>query len=212
MIKILVVDDHQLVRAGLKRMLEEQKDFQIVGEASNGKEALEAIDRLQPDVVLLDIAMPEMDGMETMSALVKQRSKPPKVVMLTMHDDEHYAARLLRMGAGGYVTKDTAPAELVSAIRTVHAGNRFISSSLRDSMAIRFVEGGVRDPLEACSNREFQVLRHLASGRTNREIAAELGVSVKTIDAHRLNLLAKLGIRNNAELTRFAIQHGIVKS
>jgi len=156
--------------------------------------------------------MPDMDGVEVTKRLLKKGVKTSlRVIILTMYADEHYAARLLRMGATGYIVKDSAPAELAEAIRTIHGGGRFISASLREALAIRFVEGLGEEPQDVLTNREFQVVRRLAMGATNREIAQELQISVKTVDAHRLNLLAKLGLRNNSELTRFAIQQGIVK-
>lgn len=212
MIKILIADDHQLVRVGIRRLLEDEKDFKVVGEAADGKEAIEQVKKLNPDVVLMDVAMPGMDGMEATKRLVKKRKEPAKVVILTMHADEHYAARLLRMGASGYVVKDAAPAELAEAIRTVHDGKRFVSATLREALALRVVDGLGDEPMDLLTDREFQVLGRLASGATNREIAGELNVSVKTIDAHRLNLLAKLGLRNNAELTKFAMRHGIMQA
>jgi len=212
MIKILIADDHRLVRTGLRRLLEDEKDFKVVGEAADGREAVELTKKLNPDVVLMDVAMPVMDGMEATKRLVKKRKEPAKIVILTMHADEHYAARLLRMGASGYVVKDAAPAELAEAIRTVNDGKRFVSASLREALALRVVDGLGEEPMDLLTDREFQVLGRLAGGATNREIAAELNVSVKTIDAHRLNLLAKLGLRNNAELTKFAMRHGIVQA
>jgi len=212
MIKILIVDDHQLVREGIKRILEEERDFQVVGTAADGKSAIDMAKSTHPDVVLLDVAMPDMDGVEVTKRLLKKGVKTSlRVIILTMYADEHYAARLLRMGATGYIVKDSAPAELAEAIRTIHGGGRFISASLREALAIRFVEGLGEEPQDVLTNREFQVVRRLAMGATNREIAQELQISVKTVDAHRLNLLAKLGLRNNSELTRFAIQQGIVK-
>ncbi|HOA74405.1 MAG TPA: response regulator transcription factor [Phycisphaerae bacterium] len=211
MIKILIADDHQLVRVGIRRLLEDEKDFKVIGEAADGKEAVELAKKLNPDVILMDVAMPGMDGMEATKRLVKKRKDPAKVVILTMHADEHYAARLLRMGASGYVVKDAAPAELAEAIRTVNDGKRFVSATLREALALRVVDGLGDEPMDLLTDREFQVLGRLASGATNREIAAELNVSVKTIDAHRLNLLAKLGLRNNAELTKFAMRHGVVQ-
>ncbi len=212
MIKILIADDHQLVRVGIRRLLEDEKDFKVVGEAADGEDCLEKVKQLDPDVVLLDVTMPGMDGMEVTKRLAKKRKPPVRIVILTMHADEHYAARLLRMGATGYVVKDAAPAELAEAVRTVHAGKRFVSASLREALALRFVDGLGEEPVDVLTDREFQVLGRLASGATNREIARELGVSVKTIDAHRLNLLAKLGLRNNAELTKFAVRHGLVQA
>jgi two-component system invasion response regulator UvrY len=211
MIKILIADDHQLVRKGILRILEEEEDFQVVAEASDGVEALEKARATDPDVIVLDVMMPNLDGVETTRRLAKQGKGPVRIVILTMYADEHYAARLLRMGACGYVVKDSAPEELVEAIRTVYRGGRYISASLRDALAMRFIEGMEREPLDLLSDREFQVLRRLASGATNREIAQELSLSVKTVDAHRLNLLAKLNLRNNSELTKFAVQNGIVK-
>lgn len=211
MIQILIADDHRLVREGIRRILEEEQDFRVVAEASDGLEALEKARETNPDVILLDIMMPNLDGVETTRRLAKKRKPPARIVILTMYADEHYAARLLRMGASGYVVKDSAPTELVEAVRAVCRGERYISASLRDALAIRFIEGMDREPLDSLSDREFQVLRRLASGATNREIAQELSLSVKTVDAHRLNLLAKLKLRNNAELTKFAVQNGIVK-
>jgi two-component system, NarL family, invasion response regulator UvrY len=211
MIKILIADDHQLVRVGIRRLLEDEKDFKVVGEAAEGKDAIEQTKKLNPDVILMDVAMPGMDGMEATKRLVKKRKDPAKIVILTMHADEHYAARLLRMGASGYVVKDAAPAELAEAIRTVNDGKRFVSASLREALALRVVDGLGDEPMDLLTDREFQVLGRLAGGATNREIAGELNVSVKTIDAHRLNLLAKLGLRNNAELTKFAMRHGVLQ-
>lgn len=211
MIKILLVEDHRLVRAAVRRLLEDERGLQVVAEAADGKEALELYAKHSPDVVLMDVTMPGMDGIEATKRLTKKQKNPAKVIVFTMHADEHYAARLLRMGASGYVVKDAAPEELVQAIRSVHAGQRFVSSTLRDALALRVVDGLGEEPVDVLTDREFQVLGRLAAGANNREIAQELNVSVKTIDAHRLNLLSKLGIRNNAELTRFAMQQGILK-
>lgn len=210
MIKILIADDHTLVRKGIRRMLEEQPDFKVVAEAAEGKETVAKVRESQPDVVLMDVAMPGLDGIEATKQLSRSRKPKVHVLVLTMYADEHFAARLLRSGAMGYVVKDAAPAELVDAIRQVHEGKRFISSSLREALAMRYVDGQAGDPVDVLTDREFQVLRQLASGQTNREIAASLGLSVKTVGAHRLNILGKLELRNNSDLTKFAIRHGIV--
>jgi two-component system invasion response regulator UvrY len=210
MIKILIADDHTLVRKGIRRMLEEEDDFKVVAEASDGKEAVAKVKETQPDLVLMDVAMPGLDGIEATKQLTKNRKSKLHVLVLTMYADEHFAARLLRSGASGYVVKDAAPAELVDAVRTVHEGKRYISASLREALAMRYVDGQAADPVDAVTDREFQVLRLLASGHTNREIAEQLGLSVKTVDAHRLNILGKLELRNNSDLTKFAIRHGIV--
>ncbi|HON64873.1 MAG TPA: response regulator [Phycisphaerae bacterium] len=148
MIKILIADDHQLVRVGIRRLLEDEKDFKVIGEAADGKEAVELAKKLNPDVILMDVAMPGMDGMEATKRLVKKRKDPAKVVILTMHADEHYAARLLRMGASGYVVKDAAPAELAEAIRTVNDGKRFVSATLREALALRVVDGLGDEPMD----------------------------------------------------------------
>ncbi len=210
MIKILIADDHTLVRKGIRRMLEEQADFKVVAEAADGKETVAKVKETQPDLVLMDVAMPGLDGIEATKQLTKNRKAKLHVLVLTMYADEHFAARLLRSGASGYVVKDAAPAELVDAVRTVHEGKRYISASLREALAMRYVDGQAADPVDAITDREFQVLRLLASGHTNREIAEQLGLSVKTVDAHRLNILGKLELRNNSDLTKFAIRHGIV--
>jgi len=211
MITILIVDDHPIVRDGIRHTLEDESDFRVVAEASSGEEALERIQETDPDVVLLDIAMPGMDGFETTKRLMEtKRKQPVRVVILTMYADEHYAVRLIRMGALGYVVKDSAHEELPEAIRAVQAGRRFVSASVREALALRHLDGLEENRLESLTDREFQVTRRLASGVTNREIAKELSLSVKTVDAHRLRILAKLGLRNNAELTRFAIREGII--
>jgi DNA-binding NarL/FixJ family response regulator len=210
MIKILIADDHQLVREGIRRILEEEDDFAIVGEAADGKEAIELAEATEPDVVLLDVAMPNLDGVEATRRFTRSKKPSCKVVIVTMYADEHHAARLLRMGALGYVVKDAAPSELAEAIRTAHDGRRFVSESLREALALRFVDSPEREPIDSLTNREFQVLRRLAAGATHREIAEELSISAKTVDAHRLNLLSKLNLRNNAELTSFAARNGVI--
>jgi DNA-binding NarL/FixJ family response regulator len=211
MIKLVIADDHTIVRQGIRRMLEEQEDFDVVGEAAGGAEAIKLVADLKPDVLLLDIAMPGVDGFEVMKVLSKKKTKC-KVLYLTMYADEHLATRLLRSGAAGYVVKDAAADELVEAVHAVQKGNRYISASMRDALAMRFVEGVASDPVELLTDREFQILRYLASGMTNREIAETLSLSIKTVDAHRLNILSKLDLRNNSELTTFAIRHSIVSS
>ncbi|NLX20669.1 MAG: response regulator transcription factor [Phycisphaerae bacterium] len=209
MIRILIADDHTLVRQGLRRLLEEEKDFRVVAEAGDGAEVMRLVGEQPVDVVLMDIAMPGMDGFEATKRLTKKKGGP-RVLVLTMYADEHYAARLLRIGAMGYVVKDAAATELVEAVRTVHEGRRFVSASIREHLALRYIDGLGDDAVESLTNREFQVLRYLAAGSTNREIAKQLGLSVKTVDAHRLNILAKLGLRNNSELTKFALRHHLI--
>ena len=211
MIRVLLVDDHPIVREGVRRTLEEENDIEVVAEAASGEEALEKISECPPDIVLLDLAMPGMDGFEVTKRLFeKKQEKAPKVLILTMYADEQYAVRLIRMGALGYVVKDAVPEELPHAIRTVYAGQRFISTSIREALALRYLDGLRDNLLDLLTDREFQIMRRLASGATNREIAADLGLSIKTVDAHRLKILSKLELRNNAELARFAIRQRII--
>lgn len=211
MIRVLIADDHPIVRAGFKRCLEVEGDITVVGEAANGKEAIDLVEKCSPDVVLIDIAMPVMDGFEATKRLLRKKNRPYQVLILSMYADEHYAARLLRMGAMGYIVKDATVSQLGEAVRAVHEGRRFIAPVIRDVLAARYLDGVTSDPHDILSDREFQILRRLAEGATNREIAVELSVSVKTIDAHRLNILSKLNLRNNAALTKYAIQQGIIQ-
>ncbi|MBN1102272.1 MAG: response regulator transcription factor [Deltaproteobacteria bacterium] len=209
MIKVLLADDHGIVRAGLRRLIEEKGDIEVVMEAANGEEALNQARKKPPDVAVIDISMPGMDGLEVVSQLRSFLPTLP-ILILTMHEEEQYVGRALSAGAMGYVTKRSAPEELVKAIRKVHAGGRFLSDSAAEALAARAARGG--SPLDALSNREMQVLRCLALGKTNREIAETYHISVKTVDTYRNRLLAKLGLRNNAELSRFAIQHNLIEA
>jgi DNA-binding NarL/FixJ family response regulator len=209
MITVVIADSHRLVREGLRRVLEEQKDFRVVADAATGKELVEKARAMSPDVVLLGVALPSLDGLEATGVLLRQHGTRVRVLILTMYADEHYAARLLRAGAAGYVFKDSAPSELAEAIRAVHRGETYVCAPVRDALALRFVKGPDREPLDRLSDREFQVLLRLAAGATNREIARELSISVKTVDAHRAHVMTKLSLRNNADLTRLAMEHGI---
>ncbi len=212
MIKILLADDHAIVRAGLRRLVEESGDIVVVAEASDGKEALLMAERESPDVAVIDISMPGMDGLEVIGRLQSIRPTIP-ILILTMHEEEQYVVRAISAGAKGYVTKRSAPEELVRAIRKVHGGGRHLSDTASEALASgvsRVAIGGT--PLDSLSNREIQVLRALALGQTNREIASDYGISVKTVDTYRARLLLKLRLRNNAELSRFAIQHRLIDS
>lgn len=210
MIKVLLADDHSIVRAGLRRLIEDSGDIEVIAEAANGEEALREARKALPDVAVVDISMPGMDGLEVLSRLHSQYPALP-VLILTMHEEEQYVVRALGVGAMGYVTKRSAPEELVRAIRRVHRGGRFLSDSASEALALRLARGakGV-SPLDSLSNREIQVLRCLALGQTNREIADTYNLSVKTVDTYRSRLLNKLNLRNNAELSRFAIQHHLI--
>jgi two-component system invasion response regulator UvrY len=210
-IRVLLADDHGIVRAGLRRLIEESGDIRVIAEASDGQEAIRLIHSSLPDVAVVDISMPGMDGLEVIDQIHNRHPKLP-VLVLTMHEEEQYVIRALNVGAAGYVTKRSAPEKLVEAIRKVHGGGRFLSDSAAETVAARLSRGrSGPSPLDNLSNREIQVLRCLALGRTNREIADAYGLSIKTVDTYRSRLLAKLNLRNNAELSRFAIQNRLIE-
>lgn len=208
MIRVLLADDHAIVRAGLRRLIEESGDIKVVAEAADGEEALREARKTPPDVAIIDISMPGMDGLEVVNQIRSFLPTLP-ILILTMHEEEQYVGRALSAGAMGYVTKRSAPEELVKAVRRLHGGGRFLSDSASEALAARAARG--KSPLDALSNREMQVLRCLALGKTNREIAETYHISIKTVDTYRGRLLGKLGLRNNAELSRFAIQHRLVE-
>lgn len=211
MIKILLADDHSIVRAGLRRIIEDSGDIEVIAEAADGHEAVQKAHETQPDVAVIDISMPIMDGLEVVSQIHHYYPKMP-ILILTMHEEEQYVFRAISAGAKGYITKRSAPEQMVNAIRKVHAGGRYLSDSAAESLAHRLASGTQdRSPLDALSNREIQVLRHLALGKTTREIAEAYNISVKTVDTYRFRLLKKLNLRNNAELSRFAIQNRLVE-
>ena len=210
MIKVLLADDHSIVRAGLRRIIEDAGDMDVVVEAADGLEAVEKAGQTPPDVAVLDISMPGMDGLEVMERLHADHPGLP-ILILTMHEEEQYVVRSISAGAKGYITKRSAPEQLVKAIRQVHAGGRYLSDEAAESLALHVARGvDGQSPLDSLSNRELQVLRALALGRTNREIAETHHISVKTVDTYRFRLLKKLNLRNNAELSRFAIKHGVI--
>ena len=205
-----MADDHSVVRAGLRRIIEDDGDMQVIAEAADGREAIQKVHKTLPDVAIIDISMPGMDGLEIISQLRSHFSELP-ILILTMHEEEQYVVRAISLGATGYVTKRSAPEELVEAIRKVHAGGRFLSDIAAESLAERIAKGTQQlSPLDSLSNREIQVLRCLALGQTNREIAEAYCLSVKTVDTYRSRLLNKLNLRNNADLSRFAIQNRLI--
>jgi DNA-binding NarL/FixJ family response regulator len=210
-IKVLLADDHSIVRAGLRRIVEESGDMTVVAEAADGREAIRYTLETLPDVAVLDISMPGLDGLEVISQIHLHRPKLP-ILILTMHEEEQYVIRAFGAGAMGYITKRSAPEQLVTAIRKVHAGGRYLSDSAAELLALHLAKGTPgRSLLDSLSNREIQVLRRLAMGQTNREIAEVFNISTKTVDTYRFRLLKKLNLRNNAELSRFAIQNGLIE-
>ncbi|WP_428267780.1 response regulator [Haliangium sp.] len=210
MIKVAIADDHALVREGMRRMLSASDAVEVIGEASNGVEAVTLVKEMEPDVILLDITMPVKDGIEATSEIVGL-GKKTKILILSMHADEQYALRTLRAGANGFISKGARLDELLKAITEVKNGNRYLPDKIAQSFAERHIQPDVETPLvELLSKRESQVMRYLARGMTNREIADLLKISVKTVDTHRAHVLKKLQLRNNSDITRFAIQNGYV--
>lgn len=209
MIRIFIADDHAVVREGLKHILSEMPDVLVAGEAGNGQEVLEKVGRKDYDLILLDIAMPGRDGLEILKDLKLQKPKLP-VLILSMFPEEQYALRALKSGASGYLTKDSIPDELIKAVRKVLKGGKYVSSSFSEKLLFSF-DNDVEKPIhETLSDREYQVLRMIGSGKTLHGIADELSLSVKTISTYRSRILEKMGMKNNAELTHYVIKHHIV--
>ena len=212
MIKVMLADDHGIVRAGLRRIVEESGDMEVVAEAADGRETLRLVQEILPDVAVIDISMPGLDGLEVVSQLHGHYPDLP-ILILTMHEEGQYVVRAIQAGAMGYLTKQSAPEQLVKAIRKVHAGSRYLTDEAAETLALRIARGsGEQSPLDSLSMRELQVLRRLAMGHTNREIASAYNISIKTVDTYRSRLLKKLDLRNNAELSRFAIQNKLIET
>ncbi len=211
MIKVLLADDHSIVRAGLRRIVEESGDMEVIAEAADGREAIQQAHKQLPDVAVIDISMPVLDGLEVISQLRNYYPKLP-ILILTMHEEGQYVVRAIEAGAMGYITKQSAPEQLVKAIRKVHSGSRFVTDEAAEALALRVAKGAHgQSPLDSLSMRELQVLRRLAMGHTNREIANAYSISIKTVDTYRSRLLKKLNLRNNAELSRFAMQNRLIE-
>jgi len=209
MIRIMIADDHAIVREGLKQILAETSDMVVAGEAANGQEVLEQTRKDDWDLVLLDIAMPGRGGIDILKQLRSEKPELP-VLVLSMYPEEQYAVRALKAGAAGYLTKASAPDELIVAIRKVSQGGRYVSSSLAEKLAVYLGKDAEKPPHELLSDREYQVMVMIASGKTVKQIADELSLSVKTISTHRVRTLRKLGMNNNAEITYYAVKHGLV--
>ena len=209
MIKILIADDHPIVRKGLKEIIEETPGMKVVDEASNGQEVLEKVFKKDINVVLLDISMPGRSGLDILRDM--KRQKPKLVVLvLSMHPEEQYAVQALKEGASGYLTKKSAPDELLTALRKVSSGGKYVSSSLAEKLAYALEKDGEKPPHETLSVREYEVLRMIASGKTVTEIARELFLSPKTISTYRARILEKMRMKNNAQLVRYAIKNRLV--
>jgi DNA-binding NarL/FixJ family response regulator len=210
MIRVLVADDHAVVRRGLLQILEEVPAMVVAGEASTGRQVLQAVQRGSYDVLVLDIAMPDGGGLEVLRQLKSLKPDLP-VLILSMYGERQYALRALKAGAAGYLTKESAPDELVAAILKVARGGRYVTRSLAEELAGALGGALEREPHEALSDREYQVMCLLAAGNTITEIAAELSLSVKTISTYRARIREKLGLKNTSEIIRYALQRGLVQ-
>lgn len=210
MIRVLIADDHAIVRQGLRQILADTQDMEVGGEAANGFEALQKIrDGGQWDVVLLDVSMPGKNGIDTLKQIKDERPKLP-VLVLSMYPEDQYAVRLLKAGAAGYLTKESAPEQLVTAIRTVAAGRKYINPAVAELLAGEIGRDGEQPRHATLSDREFEIMRLLASGITPTDIAEQLKLSVKTVSTYRVRLLAKMQLKNNSELTYYAVKNGLV--
>ena len=210
MIKVLIADDHAIVREGLKQIVADVPDIVVAGEAKDGHEALDKISKNNYDVVLLDISMPGISGLDVLKQLRSQKPQL-RVLILSIYPEEQYAVRTLKAGASGYLTKESAPDELVAAIRKVSQGGNYVSHSLGERLATNLRLDANKQPHEALSDREFQVMRMIASGKKGKEIAEELLLSVKTVSTYRRRVLDKLGIKNNSALIRYAMQNRLLE-
>ncbi len=209
MIRVVIADDHGIVRSGLRMLLERQPDIHVVAEAEDGLEALEAAQSHDPDVAILDVSMPRMTGIQAAREIEAHRPET-KVLLLSMHDDERYFHEGLDAGASGYVLKRAADKDLIGAVRTVAEGRTFLSGDTQEALERRWREGEGQpeDPLTA---RELEVVKLIAEAHTNRQIAAALNLAEKTVESHRANVFAKLGMRDRVELVRYAIRRGLVE-
>jgi DNA-binding NarL/FixJ family response regulator len=208
-IRVFIADDHAIVRAGLKQILAEEGDISVVGEAETGLDAIKLFRKSRCNVLLLDISLPDRNGIEVLKQ-IKDDKPELAVLMLSMHREDQYAIRSLKAGASGYLTKQSAPRELVNAIRQVAAGQRYVSAQLAQVLAAQIGEDHDKPPHENLSDREYQTLMMIASGKTVSEIARELSLSVKTISEYRSRLLAKMNLKTSAELTHYAIRNQLV--
>jgi DNA-binding NarL/FixJ family response regulator len=211
-IRVLLADDHTLVRAGIRGLLQSLSGVEVVGEASEGHEALHLAETLRPDVVLLDIGMPRLNGLEAAGRL-GMINGPPRVVILSMHNSEEYVVRALRAGCAGYLLKDSAVSELEVAVRAVARGETYLSPAVSKQVVEDYVNriGGALDPLDALTPRQREILQLVAEGHTSKEIAQQLRLSLKTVEAHRAQIMERLGVHELAGLVRFAVRVGLIR-
>ncbi len=213
-IRVLLADDHAVLRAGLRALLAGEPDMEVVGEAEDGEDAIVQAERLKPDVVVLDIAMPRLNGLDAIRR-IRQLGLPVKVLVLTMHAEEQYLLQVLRAGGSGYVLKASADTELMEAIRTVHRGDAFLYPSATALLLKDYrghIDGADSDHYEDLSDREREVLALTAAGYTNQEIADKLIISAKTVDTYRSRIMEKLNLHHRSELVKFALRHGLLNA
>jgi len=210
MINVMLVDDHGLVRTGIKRLLRDVSGIDVVAEAESGEQAIRQVRKEKPDVILMDISMPGIGGLEA-TRKISQVVPGIKIIAVTIHDDDPFPARLLEAGASGYLTKGCDVQEIVNAIRSVHIGKQYITPEIAHKLALSFVNEREKSPLERLTPRETQVMLMVVRGETNKAISEKLCLSPKTTSTYRYRLFEKLGVENDVELTRFAIRHGLIR-
>ena len=209
MIKILITDDHAIVRRGLRQILSETSDIVVGDEAENAHQLLQLLPKNEYGVLVLDISLPGRSGFDVLKQVKALRPKLP-ILIHSMHSEEQFAVRALKAGASGYITNESAPEELIKAIRKVHTGGRYVSAALGEKLALGLVDDSSKAPHEALSDREYQVMYLIASGKMSKDIAQELSLSVKTVSTYRARLLEKMKMKTNADLTRYAIHNHLV--
>jgi two-component system, NarL family, invasion response regulator UvrY len=209
MIKILIADDHAIIRRGLCHIVAGEPDMDVVGEAENAQQTLDFISRQHFDVVVLDINMPGRSGLDVLKEIKQERPNLP-ILVLSVHSEEQYGVRVLKAGAAGYLNKESAPEQLVKAIRKVYRGGKYVSESLAEKLVLELGSDGDQPPHKNLSDREYEVMRLIASGKAVSEIAGLLSLSVKTVSTYRARLLQKMNMKNNAELTHYVIQNQLL--
>jgi two-component system response regulator NreC len=209
LVRVLIADDHPIVRKGMRSLLEDEPGIKVIGEAKDGTEALAALDSLRPDVLIVDMMMPGHNGLEVIR-LAKQRLPEMHILVLSMHSNEAYVAEALRRGASGYILKDTGPTEIVQAVKELISGRRYFSKQLSVDLVDTKIKNTYQDSFEKLTSRELEILQLAAEGYTSPEIAQRLSISHRTVEKHRSNLMEKLGLRNQTDLVLYAIKRGIL--